>query len=161
MTLRTAALLLAPSLLFAIAPARAESVTEVVKVTVTGGPHAGTYEANPTDGGCSYGLAGKGSWGNQYSDMVDDPKKLSSVQLIVPDAKKAAAGTANFTLTVMFGSLMKPSAEYTVDTAHKKGSGKVTVQDNGKTGKVTFAAVTPNGIKLDGTIDCKAVVRGD
>jgi len=137
---------------------------ESVHLVITGGPNAGTYDATSDKGGCSYGLGGPGSWGNQLSlPKEKDPKKLNSLQLVVPDAKKAAGGSKEFQMTVGFGPLMARSAEYTVDTRatapKKSGSGTVTVDDKGSTGKVTFSATTAAGVKLDGTIDCKSVTR--
>ena len=142
-------------------PAFAET-KEIVNLTVTGGPNAGKYQASSDRGGCSYGLSGPGSWGNQLSDPKEkDPKKFNSLQLIVPDAKKAAGGSGEFQITVGFGPLMNRSATYAVDTrgGKKSGSGTVTVDDKGATGTVKFSATTPEGVKLDGTIDCKSVIR--
>src|SRR5436305_162085 len=82
--------------------------------------------ASSDRGGCSYGLAGAGSFGNQLSDPKNkDPKAFNSLQLIVPDAKKAAGGTGEFDLTVGFGPLMSRSASYNVNTTKGKkfGSG--------------------------------------
>jgi hypothetical protein len=142
----------------------AQDAKETVRVTVAGGKTPGSFEATGTRGGCSYGLSGPGSFGNQLSAPGDkDPKKLNSLQLIVPDAKAAAAGTKTFYLKVGFGPLMNRTAEYEVDTRAEakpaRGSGTVTVQDGGTTGKVTFSATTAEGVKLDGTIDCKSILR--
>lgn len=135
-----------------------------VHLEVASGPHAGTYDVKMTDGGCSYGLAGPDAWGNQYSVDKKDPKAFTSLQLIVPDAKAAAAGTSVFELTAGFGSLFGPdAAKYDVNTlpnaATKSGSGKVTVDDKGKTGTVTFDVKTADGVALKGTIECSAVMR--
>ena len=134
-----------------------------VHLEVTGGPHAGTYDAEMKDGGCSYGLAGEGSWGNQYSIDTKDAKQFSSLQLIVPKAKAAASGTSSFQLTAGFGPLFGDgAASYDVNTTgngRQQGSGKVTVDDGGNTGKVSFDAKTGNGIGLKGTIDCSEVMR--
>ncbi|APV49469.1 hypothetical protein BWI17_07110 [Betaproteobacteria bacterium GR16-43] len=136
-------------------------VTETVQLTITGGPNAGKHEATADRGGCSAGLTGAGSFGNQLSNPKDkDPKKFNSLQLILPDAKKSD----NFLIVVGFGPLMSRSATYTVDTRSdsrmKGGSGKVTVDDKGATATVTFAATTADGVKMEGTIDCKNVTRG-
>jgi hypothetical protein len=144
----------------------ADPVTETVHLVVTGGPNAGTYNATTERGGCSFGLAGPGSWGNQLSDPKDkDPKHFNSLQLIVPNAKKAAGGTHEFLLKIGFGPLMHRGAEYTVETrageAKKSGSGTLTVLDKGTTGVVTFDAKTADGVRLAGTIDCKSVMRGN
>ena len=138
-------------------------VVETAHLKVTGGPNAGSYDSSSTHGGCSYGLAGPGSWGNQLSNPKDpDPKHFNSLQLIVPDAKKAAGGTKNFFLMVGFGSILHRGAEYKVETRSgekNSGSGTVTVTDKGNTGAVTFNATTAQGVKLEGTIDCKRVIR--
>jgi len=153
---------LAPLFAVLATPLVHAEVKETVKLAITGGPNAGTHEGSTDKGGCTYGFAGPGSWGNQFSlPKESDPKKLNSVQLVVPDAKKAAGGTSEFLLTVGFGSLMKRAAEYTVDTraGKGKGSGKITVQDAGSTAKVLISATTADGVKIEGTIDCRSVMR--
>jgi hypothetical protein len=137
-------------------------VKETVDITVTGGANPGKYQASTEKGGCSAGLTGPGSFGNQLSDPKNkDPKGFNSLQLVLPDAKKAAGGTGEFLLTVGFGPLMSRSATYTVDTTKgkKSGSGTVTLDDKGSTARVKFSATTPEGVKLEGTIDCKSVIR--
>ena len=142
-------------------PAAFADVVETVKLRITGGPNAGTHEASTESGGCSYGFAGPGSWGNQLSSRDKDPKKFNSLQLVVPDAKKAAGGSGEFLLTVGFGPLLHRSAEYQVDTTkgRKSGSGTVTVKDGGSTGHVTIDATTADGVKIEGEIDCRKVMR--
>ena len=145
--------------------AQADAVVETVHLVVTGGPNAGTWEASSDKGGCSTGLTGPGSWGNQISQPKEkDPAKFNSLQLIVPDAKKAAAGGKEFFILFRFGSLMGKNTEYTIETrrseAKKKGSGSVTIDDKGATAKVGFNVVSAAGYKFAGTIDCKSVIRG-
>ena len=166
MTLRhTAALALSVVALVAGAStAYADDIVETVHLVIVGGPNAGTWDASSDKGGCSAGLTGAGSWGNQLSSPKDkDPAKFNSLQLIVPDAKKALSGSKEFFIKVGFGPLMQRSAEYTVETraaeAKKTGSGTVTVQDKGATALVTFSVTTAAGVKLDGSIDCKQVMR--
>ncbi len=134
-----------------------------IHLEVTGGPNAGVYDAEMKDTGCSYGLAGATAWGNQYSIDTSDPKEFSSLQMIVPDTKAAAGGTSEFQMTAQFGPLFGNGASYDVNTrsdaATKKGSGQVTVQDQGSTGHVTFDAKTDDGVGLKGTIDCLSVLR--
>ena len=135
-----------------------------VHLEVSGGPHAGTYDAQMTSGGCSHGLAGEGAWGNQYSIDTSDPKAFSSLQLIVPDTKAAGAGTSAFKMTASFGPLFGTgSTSYDIDTRPdantKRGSGRVTVDDRGQSGRVTFDGKTAEGIGLKGTIDCRTVMR--
>jgi hypothetical protein len=64
---------------------------------------------------CTYGFAGKGSWGNQYSVTGKKANEFSSL----------------------------------------------TVDDKGKTGKVTFKGKAGDGTPLEGTIDCHQLMRGD
>lgn len=142
-----------------------------IHLVVGGGPHAGTYDATSADITCSYGFAGPGSWGNQYSVSDKGPNEFSSLQLIVPDTKDAADGTETFLLTAGFGSMTDPGyTEHTINTgaklggadpnAERKGSGTITVDDNGQTGKVTFKGTTEDNVTLEGTIDCHRLMRG-
>ncbi len=140
--------------------AYAAGPAETIHVVITGGPNAGTYDGSTDRGGCSAGMTGKGSWGNQYSLVKENnPKVLNSIQMIVPDAKAAASGTHNFFLNVAFGRITARVAEYKIETDKKSGSGTVTINDKGATAVVTFDATTTAGVRLQGTIDCKSVTR--
>ena len=147
------------ALLVLAAPAAFAQVKETVHVVITGGAHAGTYDGSTDRGGCSAGMTGKGSFGNQYSlPKENDPKVLNSVQIIVPDAKAAANGTHNFFLNVAFGRIFKRVAEYKVEP-EKMGTGTVTVHDKGSTATISFDAKTADGVHLVGTVDCHSVTR--
>ncbi|HEX3577424.1 MAG TPA: hypothetical protein VHY33_02575 [Thermoanaerobaculia bacterium] len=151
---------LAVILVLAAPIAFAAEVKETVHVVITGGKHAGTYDGSTDRGGCSAGMTGKGSFGNQYSlPKENDPKVLNSVQIIVPDAKAAANGTHNFSLTVAFGRIFKRDAEYKVETEKKSGTGTITVHDKGSTATINFDAKTADGVHLVGTVDCRSVTR--
>jgi len=143
-----------------------------IHLVVSGGPHAGTYDAKSENITCTYGFAGKGSWGNQYSVQGKPANEFSSLQLIVPDTKDAADGTDKFLITAGFGDLLKPSwSEHTINTGaslgggsdnvKKEGSGTITVDDKGKTGKVTFKGKTKDNVGLEGTIDCHQLMRSE
>jgi hypothetical protein len=138
----------------------------------SGGTHAGTYDAKSDNLTCTYGCAGPGSWGNQYSVTGKKPNEFSSLQLIVPDTKDAADGTDRFLMTAGFGELLQPGyTEYTINTGaslsgpsddvKKEGSGTISVEDKGKSGKVTFKGKTKANVTLEGTIDCHQVMRGE
>ena len=143
-----------------MAAALSKDVKGKVHLEVTGGKHAGTYDAQMKDGGCSYGLAGDGSWGNQFSIDTKDANQFSSLQLVVPKSKSAAGGTSNFQLTAGFGPIFGDGAtSYDVNPSNGKGSGKVTVDDKGSTGTVSFDAKTADGVGLKGTIECDVVLR--
>jgi hypothetical protein len=153
----------APAADVAASAAPAGAAKGKIHLEVTGGPNAGVYDVEMKDAGCSYGLAGPTAWGNQYSIDTSDPKQFSSLQMIVPDTKAAAGGTSEFQMTAQFGPLFGNGASYDVNTrpdaSSKKGSGQVTVQDQGSTGHVTFDAKTDEGVGLKGTIDCESVIR--
>jgi hypothetical protein len=136
-----------------------------IHLVVQGGKHAGTYNAKSSDITCSYGLAGPGTWGNQYSVTGKKPNELSSLQLIV-DAKDAADGTDTFLMTVGFGELLKEGyGEHVIDTqkdaSKKKGSGTIRIDDRKTGGKVTFKGKAEDGTGLEGTIDCHEMMRGE
>jgi hypothetical protein len=134
----------------------ADDIKETVHVVIIGGPNAGTYDGATNRSGCSAGLTGPGSFGNQFSlPKEKDPKRFNSLQLNMPKANAAH----DFYLSVGFGPLLQRSAEYVVDTKKGKGSGTVSVADHGATAKVTFDAKTADGVKLTGTIDCHSVMR--
>ena len=141
------------------ATAASAQVVEVAQIKVTGGSHAGSYTSSSAKGGCSVGFTTPGAWGNQLSTPKDrDPNHFNSLQIIVPDPKKAS----EFFLMVGFGSILNRSAEYKVETRagqKKSGSGTVNITDKGTTGKIDFAATTTDGIKLSGQVDCKEVKR--
>lgn len=143
-----------------------------IHLVIEGGPHAGTYDAKSENLTCTYGFAGPGSWGNQYSVTGKKPSEFSSLQLIVPDTKDAADGTDRFMMTAGFGELLQPGyTEYTINTGvslsgtsddvKKEGSGTITVDDKGKSGKVTFKGKTKENVTLEGTIDCHQLMRGE
>ncbi len=153
-------------------PGGSGGTATTIHLVVGGGPHAGTYDAKSENLTCTYGFAGPGSWGNQYSVTGKNPKEFSSLQLIVPDTKGAADGSDRFLLTAGFGELFQPGyTEYTINTGaslggqsedvRKEGSGTITVEDKGKTGKVTFKGKTKANVSLEGTIDCQQVMRGE
>jgi hypothetical protein len=145
-------------------PQATGATATTIHLVVGGGPHAGTYDAKSSDITCTYGFAGPGSWGNQYSVTGKKPNEFSSLQLIVPDTKDAADGTDKFMLTVGFGEFMKPGyTDHTINTSAsgtKEGSGTITVNDRKTGGKVTFKGKAGDGATLEGTIDCHQMMRG-
>ncbi|MGH7510479.1 MAG: hypothetical protein ACREMZ_13555 [Gemmatimonadales bacterium] len=145
--------------------AAAGGTATTIHLVISGGQHAGTYDATSSKFTCTHGFAGPGAWGNQYSVTGKKPNEFSSLQLIVADTKDAADGTDQFLLTVGFGELFQPGyTEHSIKTqpgaSKQEGSGTVTVDDREKTGKVTFKGKTAEGVTLEGTIDCHQVMRG-
>lgn len=130
--------------------------TASAKVTLAGGPNAGTHETSTDHAGCSTGLTGKNSFGVQISNPKDkDPKKLNSVQLDLPDRSKAN----EFTMTVGFGPLIGRTASYTINTRAGKGNGSLALADNGTTANAKISGTTADGVKLEVAIECKTVMR--
>jgi hypothetical protein len=127
------------------------------KVTLSGGANAGSHQVSTEHAGCSMGLTGPNSFGVQISNPKDkDPKKLNSVQLDLPDKSKAN----QFVVTVGFGPLIGRTASYTIDTRRgKKGNGAITLTESGSTAAVKFSGTSAEGVKLEGTIDCKSILK--
>lgn len=143
----------------------AQTPVEKAHVVIASGANAGTYDVVGTRFGCSANATGPGSFGNQLSDSKGAPDKFNSLQLIVPSAKAASAGsgTTEFQIVFGFGPLMHRTKEYEVNTlaanSKKTGSGTVKVVDSGATAKVDFAVTTAAGVKITGTINCNTVTR--
>lgn len=146
------------SLLIALFPFAA-SAAEIAhaKVTIAGGPNAGSYETSTERGGCSTGVTGANSFGVQISNPKEkDGKKLNSVQVDVPDKAKPA----EFMVQAAFGSVLNRTATYVIDTRKKKGSGSIAIAEQGATASVKFSGTTADGVKLEGAVDCKSVLKG-
>jgi hypothetical protein len=136
-----------------------------IHLVIGDSPHAGTYDAKSPEITCTYGFAGPGTWGNQYSVTGKTPSEFSSLQLIV-DAKDAADGTDEFLMTVGFGELMKEGySEHVINTqktsSRKQGSGTIRVDDSKTGGKVTFKGKSQDGASLEGSIDCHQMMRSE
>ena len=135
----------------------------VIKVTLTGGPNAGTYTATSKETTCSMGLTGDKSFGNQYSVDGKGDNEFSSLQLIVNNTDEAKSGTSNFMVTVGFGKLMMGKS-YTIDGAsdeHKKGSGTLKLTESGKEKDVTIDGTTADGVHITATLTCKLVMTSN
>jgi hypothetical protein len=137
------------------------SIPSTIYLVVTGGANAGTYQAEVGQGGCTAGSGGPNSWIQQYALNSSDPKTLSSMQINAPDVQRGAEGTTRFLLSASFGPLHNPS-EYRIDTraeGSKNGSGKVTVDDRKDEATIRFSGVTTAGVKLEGRVDCRSIIR--
>lgn len=131
------------------------------RITLQGGPDSGTYVVHWPDLTCSYGIAGAGAWGNQYHDDTARAG-LTSVQLIVPNAKQSARRASAFNLTVSIGALGHGARDYRIETRPgyaRLGSGTVAIDDRDSTATVTIHAVTAERVGIDGVIECRAVGR--
>ena len=143
----------------ALAHGLAQPATSIT-LEIGAGPHQGSYETTSRDVTCSYGYAGEGLWGNQYSIDASTPETFSSLQLIV-DARAAQEGTSEFLTTVSFGPLFTPqSTSYTINTrSDEEGSGFLTLDDRGGSATVHLEGVSGDGVPVSATIECHQVVR--
>ena len=130
-----------------------------ISLEVGAGPHQGSYQVSSQDVTCTYGYAGEGLWGNQYSIDASSAETFSSLQLIV-DTRKATEGTGEFLTTLSFGPLFTPqSTSYTIDTANDVGSGFLTLDDRGGSATVHISGESGEGIPFEATIECHRVLR--
>ncbi|MVM39893.1 hypothetical protein GO730_23580 [Spirosoma sp. HMF3257] len=135
----------------------------VIKVIVTGGPNAGTYNLTSAETTCSRNATGANSFGNQYSTRA--ATGLTSVQLIIGDAKKAASGsTSDCYLSIRFGKLIGgtkyefgklPASFGGEDTG---GKGTAGLSGSGNTTTSTIEGTTKSGVKIQVTIQCRSVL---
>lgn len=137
-----------------------EAPTSTIHVVVSGGAHAGTYDAKASDVTCrpaSFGALN--AWGYDYSVRGKKPNELSSLGITVPDSVRAVQGTGTFVLSVGFGDVDEGSySDHEINTLTiKKGSGTAKVEERGQSAKLTFKGRTPDGVGLEGTIDCQEV----
>ena len=132
--------------------------TAKVHVVVTGGPHAGTYDAVCRTACCSYEIAGEKIFGNQYSEPGKKANELSSVQLVVEEVT-GNKSTNEFLMTVSFGEMMKDMTTYAINTQKGKneGSGTLDLKYANNQGTVQIKGKTKDGIGLDVTLNCNKV----
>jgi hypothetical protein len=124
-------------------------------LTVSGGEFAGSYSGSVADGGCSRNLTGDNTFGVQYS--TDQPVKVSSVQVLVYDAKAAASGSDAFKSEFTFGDLFSGTS-VDVDPSTNAGSGTVTIDDRGSSATVKISGKTGDGDGIEATIECNGVL---
>ncbi len=133
----------------------AGDATASVNMTVTGGQFAGSYSGSVSDGGCSRNLTGDNTFGVQYS--TDQKVKLSSVQVLVYDAKAAASGSDTFKSSFTFGDLFSGTS-VDIDPSTNAGTGTLTLDDRGDSATVKISGETGDGDKIEATIECNGVI---
>jgi hypothetical protein len=135
----------------------------VIKVVITGGPNAGTYNLTSDKTTCTRNATGINSFGNQYSTR--EATGLTSVQLIISDAQKAGSGgTSDCYASVRFGKIIGgtkyefgklPASLWGEDAG---GKGMASLAGSGNSTTSTIEGTTKAGIKLQITIQCKSVL---
>jgi hypothetical protein len=132
-----------------------------ITVTLTGGPHAGTYTTYSDQPLCAVGTNEENIWSAQ---LVDDTVTagLGAVQVMIPDTTAARAGTSVFHFSAIIGSMMQ-GTDYTIESRPQTravGLGTATVNDTGTGATITIEGVTRDTVQLRAEIRCREVRRG-
>ncbi|MBC7919957.1 MAG: hypothetical protein H7Z75_02610 [Ferruginibacter sp.] len=136
-----------------------------IRVVLTGGERAGTYEAVCQDACCSYGIAGENTFGTQYSEDGKGEKELSSVQLTVNNVTEGEKSTEEFLVAISFGKLLDASSKtYSIGTIKDSdnssrigGSGTLDLKYSGKKATVRIQGKTKEGVQIDLTMECPRI----
>lgn len=163
----------------------AADIDTVAKVTVASGPHAGTHTLE-SNGGCAIRPprdGGPDSFDVMLSVSEDmkmsrraDNNYLEMIQVDVPNVDSKHLG--ELALHVVFGNPKKRLREgiaYSVDTRPDSslddferqvrgkrplsGRGGAKLRNKGATAMLEFWGETKEGVRIDGTIDCREVDR--
>jgi hypothetical protein len=148
-------------LLALLHPALGQATGATVKVTIAGGPNAGTYTLQspqpcviePQQGERPRTL--KAAVGEPAK--VANPKTLGNAIFEIPLAAKYPSPLVDIDL--MFGEPTRVAADYYVTTLgdEKMGTGTVTVAERGATATLNFQAQTDKGVKFEGVLECHSI----
>jgi hypothetical protein len=144
-----------------------------IHLAVTGGERPGTYEAESAEAACSEGLAGRGSWGVQYTDRRAGAAgaagaargagaALGSLQLVASDLDRPGGTTSRFGLGLVVGGFldgMRLEVETRPTARPQRGRGSVRIRDSAGRGTVTVEAMTADSVRIEATIQCGSVRR--
>lgn len=145
-------------------------------IQVASGAHAGKYAYESSDA-CIIASSDKSKAAGFSVIVMSDRSQLSidmpsvepahvnelQIELVVADVKPNQSRKNTETTTYMIDT-RPDSALASYQRAEREGkgpSGKATAQltQNGDTAKLSFNAQTPDGVKIDGSIDCHKVDR--
>ncbi|HSJ64834.1 MAG TPA: hypothetical protein VK922_13145 [Gemmatimonadaceae bacterium] len=132
-----------------------------ITVTLTGGPHAGTYTTYSDQPLCAVGTNEENLWSAQLADDTVTAG-LGAVQVMIPDTTAARAGTGVFHFSAIVGSMMQ-GTDYTIESRPRTravGRGTATVNDTGTGATITIEGVTRDTVQLRAEIRCREVRRG-
>jgi hypothetical protein len=130
--------------------------TASITVTLTGGPHDGTHQAEAPDAGCSRNLSGENTFGLQYS--TGETEGFNSHQLIIEDASGAASGSEDFRTDITIDDATYGIESGSAASDDPSGSGTVTLDDRGDTATITIEGETADGVGIEATIECHSVI---
>lgn len=138
------------------------SAATVMHVVLTGGKDPGTYDAFSSGRTCSVGTNEVDVWASQFTDDSTS-KGLSTLQITIPGAAKAKAGTSEFNVGLVIGNFMQGN-DYSIETRltvkPSRGTGTAKVEDDGSTATITVKGTTSTGVGIDATVKCNQVARG-
>ncbi len=135
------------------------------KLTVIGGPHAGTHALKVDGVGCEYRKRPSGAMYfnvNFGLQAVKDPKTLSLVLVRIPNADGPGSPPhAGYLAQVNFGDIAdrKTNTLYTSGTDNnvpdrQGGTGKVLLKVEGRVANVAFDLQPQAGVSIQGTLTC-------
>jgi hypothetical protein len=144
-----------------------------ISLAVTGGERAGSYEAETADAACSEGLAGRESWGVQYTEReagaapgagapLEASPGLASLQLVATEIGGSDSATSRFGLGLVVGRLLdgtRLEVETRPTARPQRGRGSVRIRDSAGRGTVTVEAITADSVRIEATIQCDTVRR--
>ncbi|MFN8355016.1 MAG: hypothetical protein U0Y10_11250 [Spirosomataceae bacterium] len=124
-------------------------------VVLTGGKNAGTYDFTSAETTCSCNIIEGIAFGNQFS--LKDGNGVTSLQLIVPDRKKATSGTDVFYVKVAFGKrFVGPKYELGKEAMKvtEKANGTLKLSQTTNSTVATISGTTKDGVKMEVKLEC-------
>jgi hypothetical protein len=124
----------------------------VPRLSITGGPQAGSYTVTADRPACSFGLVGKDTWGIQYT--AEGESQPRSIQAMIFGVPRGGGETSELTFTVAFA---RPLHVQTREGMPNSGSGTISVK-GGDTPIITVSVTTKDGESIDAEIHCLRMV---
>lgn len=121
-----------------------------VRVELSGGPGAGTYQSTATTPACL--MEATGPVGVQFTDWTGPKEGLRSLSLVVPERTRPGA----FYLGMVFGDFFTGRV-VEIDTrapTTARGEGRVTLAPRTEGTTVTVTGATEHAVALRATITC-------
>ena len=146
--------------LMLVAASRTEAQS-TLRLTIAGGPHAGTYELK--DGQCD-GLRGEiiSMFTPEMSGLAAGPKNLESIEVYTAPTKVKPDG---FAVRADFRAKSGKRIVYEIYTIPPelqgpgrneppKGRGSVTIRQAASSTSATFRGETKDGVRMEGSVEC-------
>jgi hypothetical protein len=142
-----------------VAASHLEAQSSKVRVTIAGGPHAGTYEKTDF---CELKDTFPSMFIMAYTVGAMEPKNPRSIEFFTASGKGKPDGfllkvdfmqPGNSTAYEIFAiprDLYPPGREQAV-----KGRGTVTIRQAGTGKTATFRGQTADGVRIEGSVDCQ------